>query len=231
VKVELLSWSDNLAACEEAAAVCVRAKDKPKALRMAIRAGHESVIEHMSFTFRIMGVSRVTLAQITRHRIASYSVESQRYTDASRGGVICPESIRESEFYPRFQKLVEDSHDLYRDMTEGGIPKEDARYALPEGSPTCIVHTMNARELRHFFTLRCCNRAQWEIREVANRMLQICQEKAPSVFKDAGSDSGGVRSVTASSIFLPEDMGKGSFPASVWCRFYIIAPGTGMGLS
>ena len=174
--------------CGEAAAICTGYTGDPlKALRGALESGHESVAEHAGFTFRIGDVSRVLLAQLTRHRLASFSVQSQRYCGIPYN-MAMPESVRNasSHVYDVFLDAVESSHKAYDWLIENGIPAEDARMVAPEGETTELVMTMNARELRHFFSLRCCNRAQWEIRELARRMLAECSVVAPALFKDAG---------------------------------------------
>lgn len=178
-------FGDDLAG--EAAAICTRSGQPDRARDHAIRSGHESILEHIVFTFRVEGVSRVLLAQLTRHRMASFEVESQRYTDIADQPVIIPPSIANNgELQNDYLKLVQQSRAFYEKAVENGIPKEDARYAAPEGTCTRLILTMNARELRHFFSLRCCNRAQWEIRQLADRMLEICKEECPATFQDAG---------------------------------------------
>lgn len=174
--------------CGEAAAICTGYTGDPlKALRDALGSGHESVAEHAVFTFRIEDVSRVLLAQLTRHRLASFSVQSQRYCGISYN-MAMPESVRNasSHVYDVFLDAVESSYKAYDWLIENGIPAEDARMVAPEGETTELVMTMNARELRHFFSLRCCNRAQWEIQELAWRMLKEVCVVAPELFKDAG---------------------------------------------
>ena len=174
--------------CGEAAAICTGYKGDPlKALRGALESGHESVAEHAGFTFRIEDVSRVLLAQLTRHRLASFSVQSQRYCGISYN-MAMPESVRNasSHVYDVFLDAVESSYKAYDWLIENGIPAEDARMVAPEGETTALVMTMNARELRHFFSLRCCNRAQWEIRELAWRMLKEVCVVAPELFENAG---------------------------------------------
>jgi thymidylate synthase ThyX len=124
------------------------------------------------FTFEVEDISRVTLAQLTRHRLASYEVESQRYTDNGKRPVAVPPSIAANgELDAKFLRLVQMSREFYEEATAAGVPREDARFAALEGTCTRLVMTMNARELRHFFALRCCNRAQWEIRRMADMML------------------------------------------------------------
>ena len=174
--------------CGEAAAICTGYTGDPlKALRGALESGHESVAEHAGFTFRIEDVSRVLLAQLTRHRLASFSVQSQRYCGISYN-MAMPESVRNasSHVYDVFLDAVESSYKAYDWLIENGIPAEDARMVAPEGETTELVMTMNARELRHFFSLRCCNRAQWEIRELAWRMLKEVCVVAPELFENAG---------------------------------------------
>lgn len=177
--------ADELAG--QAAAKCTRAKDINKARDHAMEAGHESIAEHAVFTFEVDGVSRVLLAQLTRHRMASYSVESQRYVDQSDGICIVPPSIK-ANAVTKFDlmKTYEACFYAYQLLIESGVPEEDARYVLPQGIATNLILTMNARELRHFFSLRMCNRAQWEIRELADRMYMLCYRVAPALFDDAG---------------------------------------------
>ena len=150
---------------------------------------HQSPFEHVSFTFGIEGVSRAMLAQITRHRIASFSVQSQRYVDMSGGfGYVIPESIEQNpEARDVFDAFMGGIETLYTYLRSCGIPAEDARFVLPNACETRMIVTMNARELLHFFSLRCCKRAQWEIRAVANEMLRLCKEVAPTLFAKAGA--------------------------------------------
>ena len=155
--------------------------------------GHESVLEHASFTFGVEGVSRVLLAQLTRHRIASFSVQSQRYVSYENGfGYIIPESICSlgEEAVKQFSEQMETIEGWYTDWQKrlgtGEKSNEDARFVLPNACETRIMVTMNVRELRHFFSLRMCNRAQWEIRNMAEEMFRLCFETAPALFKNAG---------------------------------------------
>lgn len=158
-----------------------------KFLRMFMSLGHESVLEHVSFTFSVDGVSRSLMAQITRHRIASFSVKSQRYVKEKSFERVVPHTIEENpEARELFEIAMRSAEDAYRGLMELGIPKEDARFVLPNACATNILFTMNARELRHFFRLRCCNRAQWEIRELARDMLALVKKAAPLLFGDAG---------------------------------------------
>ncbi len=150
--------------------------------------GHQSVLEHASFTFGIEGISRVTSHQLVRHRVASYSQQSQRYVShKERFAAVVPTSIAEEpEALALFEKMLGDLHEAYSKMIEAGIPAEDARYILPNATETKILVTMNARELLHFFGLRCCERAQWEIRAMALEMLKLVRRVAPTIFRDAG---------------------------------------------
>lgn len=173
--------------CGQAAAICTGYTGDPvQALRGALKSGHESVAEHASFTFAIEGVSRVLLAQLTRHRIASFSVQSQRYCGCYPADVILPDSFKDKRFMGSVNVVLNKIDDLYTAMVAEGIPEEDARFIIPQGITCKLMMTMNARELRHFFSLRCCNRAQWEIRKLANEMLRQCREIAPVLFADAG---------------------------------------------
>ena len=188
MKVNLIAHTSNAdALVGRAAAICTDATDWAKARQHAMESGHESVAEHAAFTFRIEGVSRALLAQLTRHRIASFSVQSQRYVDMGEMPYVTPPSLEgNSEIRSSYKIMMDSIRDFYRAAVDAGIPKEDARYITPQAACTDLILTMNARELRHFFSLRCCNRAQWEIRALANRMLALCEEKAPELFKDAG---------------------------------------------
>lgn len=181
-------------------------------LQMLQTIGHESPIEHVSFTFGIEGVSRSLLAQITRHRIASYSVQSQRYVREKDFSYVTPPEIaaipQARQLYEQTMRQIGESYDqlaaLLKEkhtqtlMAEGLDEKsagkkaekmaiEDARFVLPNACDTQMVVTMNARSLLNFFRHRCCNRAQWEIREVAYQMLALVYEVAPSLFENAGA--------------------------------------------
>ena len=157
-------------------------------LEKIMSLGHHSVLEHASFTFGIEGVSRVTSHQLVRHRIASFSQQSQRYVShKDEFTSIMPDTIAENtEARQIFAFMSETVHKAYAQLVEMGIPPEDARYILPNATETKIVMSMNARELLHFFALRCCQRAQWEIREMSVEMLRIVKKIAPAVFRKAG---------------------------------------------
>ena len=162
-------------------------KSPVELIRRLKASGHHSVFEHATFTFSIEGISRVTTHQLVRHRIASYSQRSQRYVDESAFEYVIPPSVKvKPEAKRLFEEFVEHSREVYKRLVEMGVDREDARFLLPQAVETKIIVTMNARELMHFFTLRCCNRAQWEIREVAKRMLSEVKRVAPVLFEDAG---------------------------------------------
>lgn len=180
-------------------------------LNMLSDIGHESPIEHITFTFGIEGVSRALLAQITRHRIASFSVQSQRYVEEKDFQFVTPPEIAGNpEALEIFNQQMNSSITTYNKLTEilkakhyetflaTGINEkqamqkatkkaiEDARFVLPNACDTKMIVTMNARSLLNFFKLRCCHRAQWEIKAVADRMLEEVCKVAPTVFKNAG---------------------------------------------
>ncbi len=178
---------------------------------MLAEIGHESPIEHASFTFGIEGVSRSLLAQITRHRIASFSVQSQRYVAEKQFEYVLPPEIAAiPEAEELYRKAMDEDQKHYEELTailkekhlkaflEDGMEEkaaeraaekkaiEDARFVLPNACTTKMIVTMNARSLANFFRHRCCNRAQWEIRELADQMLALCLQAAPHLFKKAG---------------------------------------------
>jgi thymidylate synthase (FAD) len=224
MKVELLAYTPNPElTVASAARLCysgatidqVREKLTPEKtaafVDMLSEIGHESPIEHASFTFGIEGVSRALLAQITRHRIASFSVQSQRYVSEKQFEYVTPPEIADNEealeifgeamaktqeYYDRLTDILKAKHKA--EMLEKGMDEksaeraaekkaiEDARFVLPNACDTKMIVTMNARSLHNFFRHRCCNRAQWEIRELAEKMLFACREVAPNLFKNAG---------------------------------------------
>jgi thymidylate synthase (FAD) len=156
-------------------------------IRILRDSGHMSPFEHASFTFAIEGASRVMTHQLVRHRLASYSQRSQRYvTEGIPKCVVPPEIDRNPEARAVFEASAEAAHAAYERMVSLGAAKEDARFILPHGWETGIMITMNARELHHFFALRLCRRAQWEIRGAARKMLSAALSAAPELFDAAG---------------------------------------------
>lgn len=158
-----------------------------KVLRTILSSGHYSTLEHASYTFAIDGVSRAMTHQLVRHRLASFNQQSQRYvTFKEEPDFIRPKTVEEAGATEAFDAAAKAAFEAYAKLVELGVPAEDARYLLPNACETKIVVTMNIRELMHFFSLRCCSRAQWEIREVACKMLELVRPTAPLIFKQAG---------------------------------------------
>ena len=160
-----------------------------KVLRTIMNSGHFSALEHVSYTFAVDGVSRAMTHQLVRHRLASYNQQSQRYVAyETEPCFIVPPSVKDDpEVCARFDAATSASFAAYRELVECGVAAEDARYLLPNAMETKIVITMNVRELLHFFELRCCKRAQWEIRDLALEMLALSEPTAPYIFMDAGA--------------------------------------------
>ena len=165
-------------------------------VRQIMESGHGSPVEHVSFSFAVSGVSRAFSHQLVRHRLASYSQQSQRYVDASSFDYVLPPAIaRNAAAKERFERFMDEVDEAYRELRElleadgraGSSANEDARFVLPQAAQTRIVLTMNCRSLLHFFELRCCMRAQWEIRGVAEMMLAKCREVLPEIFAGAGA--------------------------------------------
>ena len=189
MKVELLRITENAEKLiEQAGRTCYKSeKGNLAIIKRWVDSGHESVIEHTSATFRISGVSRALTHQLVRHRIGfSYSQESQRYVNAENFDFVVPESVDLSSLGFKYLAIMCEIKELYEALIKSGIPKEDARYILPNACTTEIVVTANFRALRNFFKLRCDKKAQWEIRELANEMLKICKSNVQYVFDDMG---------------------------------------------
>ncbi|HXL03822.1 MAG: FAD-dependent thymidylate synthase [Firmicutes bacterium] len=162
-------------------------EDAKKLINTILEAGHLSPCEHASFTFAIEGVSRSLSHQLVRHRIASYSQQSQRYVLESGFKYVVPPTIADNpKARDLFEKQIEEIRETYWKLTEI-VPKEDARYILPNACETKLVMTMNCRSLYNFFERRLCNRAQWEIRRLAQGMLECVQQVAPNLFSWVGS--------------------------------------------
>ena len=164
-----------------------------KFIEKLMSLGHLSPAEHVCFTFGIEGVSRALLAQITRHRIASFSVQSQRYVSkAGDFNYVIPPAVEAlgaaavREFEGQMAQIARWYGEWQKKLGSGETANQDARFVLPNAAETKLIVTMNARELLHFFRERCCFRAQWELRHVAWQMLKICLEKMPAVFAAAG---------------------------------------------
>ena len=166
-------------------------------IRNCIKRGHHSILEHASASFRITGASRAFTHQLVRHRLASFSQQSQRYVDETGFNYIIPADIlADEEAAAIFRDFMARAEETYRALRERGIKKEDARFVLPNASESQIVFSANFRELRMIFNLRLDRGAQWEIRRVCGEMLKILQNEAPAVFGDFVLDEG---SMTAQS--------------------------------
>ena len=177
----------------------IEAKDQKAFVEKLVKMGHMSPIEHPSFTFAIEGISRACSHQLVRHRLASYSQQSQRYVsargqDATFDYIVPPSIAQDKEAKKIFENFMVDAQKVYDILIEklneknikGESANQDARFILPNAAETKIMVTMNARELLHFFRQRCCNRAQWEIRHMAEKMLNLVKETAPTIFHNAG---------------------------------------------
>lgn len=199
MNVKLIGYTPNPEKLPTMAAILTHSKIKPETLdkkprkeqlavlEQVLKLGHTSVIEHTSFTFAISDVSRSLTHQLVRHRIASYSQQSQRYVNLNESNYVIPPSIEKNK---RTKKAYEETMETiwahYNTLLGLKIPAEDARYVLPNAACSNIMVTMNARSLLNFFELRCCLHAQWEIRLLANKMLQEVKKVAPLIFKNAG---------------------------------------------
>lgn len=217
MKVTLLNHSPNPEKIIAAAArLCYTSKDIDELLEglteekvntfidKLTALGHESPLEHITFTFGVEGISRACSHQLVRHRMASYSQKSQRYVKEKDFDYVIPESIQDfstdwkldvdfddgikgyCESHLDYEGLMSIISSWYEQALRAGIPEEDARYVLPNACTTSIIVTMNIRSLFNFFKLRVCNRAQWEIRELAREMLKLCKEISPKLFSNAG---------------------------------------------
>lgn len=199
MQVELMSMTPNAEdVIERACRTCYLSfhrYDPPRSteelIKKVINKGHHSVLEHATATFRIKGGSRVFTHEMVRHRLMSPSQESQRYVEYGKTTeyeFVLPPTVEQSRFKDNFKKKALEAKELYSDMVKEGIPKEDARYILPNATVSEIVISANFRELRHIFEVRCVSRAHWEIREICLKMLKIMKDKAPIVFWDFDID-------------------------------------------
>ena len=174
----------------------IEAKDQKAFVEKLVKMGHMTPIEHSSFTFAIEGISRACSHQLVRHRLASYSQQSQRYVSEEAGfDYVIPPIIKEDrELKENFTSFMKQAQAAYNNMVKklnemgvkGESANQDARFILPNAAETKIMVTMNARELLHFFRQRCCNRAQWEIRRMSEEMLRLVKKTAPTIFHKAG---------------------------------------------
>lgn len=199
MNVTLIGYTPNPEILPSMAALLTHSKTKPEelektsgkhqlqVLEQVLKLGHTSVLEHTSFTFAISDVSRSLTHQLVRHRIASYSQQSQRYVNLTEPNYVIPPSIQKNKKMKKaYDETMMTIWDQYNKLLEMKIPAEDARYVLPNATCTNIMVTMNARSLQNFFELRCCLHAQWEIRTLANKMLREVRKVAPTIFKNTG---------------------------------------------
>ncbi len=174
----------------------IESRDQKAFVEKLVKMGHMTPIEHPAFTFAIEGISRACSHQLVRHRLASYSQQSQRYVSEEAGfDYVIPPAIKEDrELKDMFTSFMKEAQKAYNIMSQklnekgikGESANQDARFILPNAVETKIMVTMNARELLHFFRQRCCNRAQWEIRRMAEEMLKLVKKVAPTIFHKAG---------------------------------------------
>lgn len=166
-------------------------EETERMINLLRQRGHLSPFEHVTFTFSADGISRALSHQLVRHRMASYSQESQRYVNYLKlkeiPNIVPPKIAENQKALETYNKAMEESLNAYRRMVELGIAPEDARYIFPNAVETKIVFSMNARSLFNFFEQRCCIKAQWEIRQLAYEMLTALRKVAPLIFKYAGA--------------------------------------------
>ena len=189
MKVTLLHSAQNEKIAEVSAAICVDKLDNPsdKGFKKAVESGHYSILEHLPLTFLVEDISRACSHQIVRHRIASYSQMSQRYAkvNTNEEWYVEPKSIMESDldFAFEYQEFMEHTASFYQKLCVNGIPNEDARMVLPNACFTSIIMSMNARAFVEASTLRTCNKAQWEIKQVFKDMRECIKEIYPTIYK------------------------------------------------
>ena len=191
--VEVMYIAGRICRNKDVDAVLKEAKDKPqevkeKFIQKLIKAGHESILEHVSFTFVVSNISRIATHQLVRHRVASYAQYSHRGMDDELTFII-PDSLSEKmnekeEINNFIMGYLEQAGGFYYDLVKLGIPPEDARFMLPNGLASNIMFTMNGRELRHFLKLRLAKNAQWEIRQLAQEILKIVSDVCPVLVAD-----------------------------------------------
>lgn len=203
--MEVVNHTENpVETCGRAAGICHDKEDKEDYstfIKRIVKLGHESVLEHAVFTFRVEGISRALTHQLVRHRIASYSQRSQRYVDEGEFGYVVPPTIgKREEALKLFEDSMRQAEETYKSLRTMEIPKQDARYVLPNAAQTKIYITMNARSLRNFFALRLAKSAQWEIRDLACKMFDHVFELAQPIFED-------LKSLRSSNLKVPEREG------------------------
>ena len=199
MNVELIGYSPNPEQIPAMAAKLTHSKTEPERLKETsrkelneilkhvLKRGHTSIVEHTSFTFAVSNVSRSLTHQLVRHRIASFAQQSQRYVNLEKANYVTPPSIKKNKkAKKKYDRIIQNIWKEYNKLLDMGIPAEDSRFVLPNSTCSNIIVTMNARSLLNFFELRCCLHAQWEIRKLANKMLEKVKKVAPIIFKNAG---------------------------------------------
>ena len=209
MQVELLALTpDPETVIEQAGRTCHMSHDRMKPgssakfIRMLVSKGHLSVLEHAYATFRITGISRAATHQMVRHRLCSFAQRSQRYVRERASGVVIPDSVRKNpEAMTVYTGSLEASKQAYEDLLKCGIPKEDARFVMPNAITSDIVLSANFRQLRHIIAVRGAREAQWEVRALAIEILRIIKEHAPNVFFDLGISPGGYVEIHTESTY------------------------------
>jgi len=186
MKVKLIQATENAGKMiADIASICYgkeEAKNPERLLRNLYKLGHGSVFEHAYYTFKIEGISRACLAQLTRHRHASYTVRSQRYSDESYQGVVIPTDIANNFIMQKkYVELLAETQRFYQYLLDNGYKKEDARFVLPQAMETELYMSCNLRELIHIADLRLSKAAQWEIRELVREMVRLVVEHSPEL--------------------------------------------------
>lgn len=186
MEVKLMNYTTNpLQNIEEAASTCYNSEPSKTGsiTKLCYLSHHESVLEHTSFTFKIYGVSRALMAQLTRHRMASFSVESQRYVDMTGNSAVIPDTISNTPgAMGIYLSALNAARLAYTKLQELGVPNEDARFVLPNACTTVITMTMNLRELIHFCNERLCTKSQWQIRRLAQEIVKVVNEATDNAF-------------------------------------------------
>lgn len=193
MEIELLQASDEkivelaIRMCRGKRKVPMKGEVNEALIKRVIDSGHESVAEHAYFTFRISGISRVTTHQLVRHRIASFSQESQRYADplttSDENWAVIPDSILQNpKAFSLAEEFLQKVVELRKQLDDLKIPLEDSRYFLPNACKSAIVLSMNARSLWNFFDFRICTQAQWEIRRMAKMIFHLVKKATPALF-------------------------------------------------
>lgn len=177
MRIELVQATDNpIELISTIASICYGKEEAIYPLKLVnslFKSGHHSVFEHVYYTFKIEGISRVCLAQLTRHRHASFTVRSQRYCNESDMDYIIPNNILNNKLLNKaYEDTIAIAYQTYDYLIDCGVKKEDARFILPEANTTELYISLNLRELIHINELRTSKSAQWEIRDLVSKMVE-----------------------------------------------------------